>query len=186
MTELIQYINSFVSLNKEEEEAIKRYFKPERVKKKELIVIQDQICSKLWFVKSGLARSYCVNKEGTEKVTNFYVENEFMTVTPSYNQQIPSGCFIQAMEEMELWSITRKNELQLLQIPIFSLFNALLHRHYLLRINIFQDAIRGRGSLERYQYLLEEHPEIIKRAKQKDVASLLGISPSTLSRIRAR
>lgn len=186
MNALVQYINSFISLSKEDEIIIEHYFKTEQIKKNDLIVKGNQVCKKLWFIKKGFARSFAVYNDGTERNTGFFLENEFMTVFSSYSLQSPSSTYLQALEDMDVFSITREDEQKLLERPVFAKFNSLLFKHYLIRVEQFKNAIRDKGGLEQYQYLLAKYPELIKRAKLKDIASLLGISPSTLSRIRAK
>ncbi|WP_207797850.1 hypothetical protein [Flavobacterium piscis] len=71
MTKLLDVINSFQELDFETEEAIRKYFIEEKFQKNELIVSEDKICSKIYFIKSGLVRRFCV-EDGIEIIKWIY------------------------------------------------------------------------------------------------------------------
>ncbi|WP_316636453.1 Crp/Fnr family transcriptional regulator [uncultured Flavobacterium sp.] len=184
MTELINIINSFQELDVETEEAIHKYFIVEKFKKDELIIQEGRICNKVYFIKSGIVRRFCL-EDGIEVTKWIYTENQFITSLSSFFEQKPSFESFQACEETIVYSLSYDDEQTLLEYPLFSKFHIRQLRFYLSRINEFHHLFRTMNAQERYSYLLHFFPQIILKAKLKHVASLIGVSQETLSRIRA-
>lgn len=184
MTELISVINSFQELDHETEAAIKKYFIVEKFKKGELIVETGNICKKIYFIKTGAVRRFSL-EDGDEVTKWIYTDNQFVTSLSSFFEQKPSFESFQACEETMLYSLSFKDELILLEYPLFSKFHIKQLRLYLSKINEFHHLFRVMSAQEKYMYLLQSFPQIILKAKLKHIASLIGVSQETLSRIRA-
>jgi signal-transduction protein with cAMP-binding, CBS, and nucleotidyltransferase domain len=184
MIELIKIINSFQELDLETEKAIEKYFVVEKFKKDELIVEEGKICRKVYFIKSGAIRRF-YHEEGTEVTKWIYTDNQFVTSLSSFFEQKPSFESFQTCEETIVYSLSYSDELILLEYPLFSKFHMRQLRLYLSKINEFHHMFRVMSAQEKYMYLLESFPQIILKAKLKHIASLLGVSQETLSRIRA-
>lgn len=183
MTELINVINSFQELDYETEEAIKKYFIVEKFKKGELVVETGYICKKIYFIKSGAVRRFSI-EDGEEVTKWIYTDNQFLTSLSSFFEQKPSFESFQTCEETILYSLSYTDELILLEYPLFSRFHIKQLRLYLSKINEFHHLFRVMNAQEKYMYLLEMFPQIILKAKLKHIASLIGVSQETLSRIR--
>lgn len=184
MTELITVINSFQELDLETENAIKYYFVEEKFKKDELIIQEGKICSKIYFIKSGTVRRFCI-ENGLEVTRWIYTDDQFVTSLSSFFEQRPSFENFQACEETIVYSLSYKDEQILLEYPLFSKFHIIQLRFYLSKINEFHHLFRVMNAQEKYKYLLNSFPQIIINSKLKYVASLIGVSQETLSRIRA-
>jgi signal-transduction protein with cAMP-binding, CBS, and nucleotidyltransferase domain len=184
MIELIKVINSFQDLDLETEKAIEKYFVVEKFKKDELIVEEGKICRKVYFIKFGAIRRFC-HEEGIEVTKWIYTDNQFVTSLSSFFEQKPSFESFQACEETIVYSLSYSDELILLEYPLFSKFHMRQLRLYLSKINEFHHMFRLMTAQEKYMYLLESFPQIILKAKLKHIASLIGVSQETLSRIRA-
>ena len=184
MTELINVINSFQKLDYETEEAIKKFFIVEKYKKGEFVIETGTICKKIYFIKSGAIRRFSL-EDGDEVTKWIYTDNQFVTSLSSFFEQKPSFECFQACEETILYSLSYSDELILLEYPLFSKFHIKQLRLYLSRINEFHHVFRVMSANEKYRYLLESFPQIILKAKLKHIASLIGVSQETLSRIRA-
>jgi signal-transduction protein with cAMP-binding, CBS, and nucleotidyltransferase domain len=184
MIELIKVINSFQDLDLETEKAIEKYFVVEKFKKDELIVEEGKICRKVYFIKSGAIRRFC-HEEGIEVTKWIYTDNQFVTSLSSFFEQKPSFESFQACEETIVYSLSYSDELILLEYSLFSKFHMRQLRLYLSKINEFHHMFRLMTAQEKYMYLLESFPQIILKAKLKHIASLIGVSQETLSRIRA-
>ena len=89
MTELINYINQFQKLDSETEEAIKSQFEEEVFRKNEFLVEEGKICTKLYFIKSGLVRRFYL-KDGEEMTKWLYHDNHWIAIMSSYFNQKPS------------------------------------------------------------------------------------------------
>ncbi|WP_281231758.1 Crp/Fnr family transcriptional regulator [Flavobacterium gelatinilyticum] len=184
MKELISIINGFQNLDSETEEAVKKYFVKEIFKKNELILKRGKTCKKIYFIKSGLVRRFSL--ENDIETTNWiYTDNQFFTSLSSFFEQKPSFEIFEACEETVVYSVSYDDELILLTYPLFSKFYIKMIRLFLSRLNEFHHIFRFMTAQEKYSFLITNFPEIIKKAKLMHVASLIGVSPETLSRIRA-
>jgi CRP-like cAMP-binding protein len=184
MTNLIAFINNFQELDFETEQAVKKYFIKEVYKKNEFIIEAGKVCSKVYFVESGLVRRFYF--EDGDEVTNWiYYSNQFVTSLSSFFEQKPSFDFFQACEETIAYSISYADEQILLEYPLFSKFHIKQLRFYLSKLNEFHHLYKLMNAQEKYLYLLTSFPQIIEKAKLKYIASLIGVSQETLSRIRA-
>ena len=184
MEELIQIINSFQKLDLETEVAIKKYFKEETLKKDEFVIEEGKICNKIYFIKSGAVRRFCI-EDGVEVTKWIYTDNQFVTSMSSFFEQKPSFENFQSCENTYLYSLSYSDEQALLEYPLFIKFHIKQLRYYLSNINEFNHLFRLMNAEKKYLFLLESFPEIIKKAKLKHIASLIGVSQETLSRIRA-
>jgi len=184
MRELIHVINGFQELDFETEEAIKKYFIVERFKKDEFIIEEGKVCSKIYFIKSGAVRRFSL-EDGVEFTKWIYTDNQFVTSLSSFFEQKPSFESLQTCEETIVYSLLYSDELILLEYPLFSQFHIKQLRLYLSKINEFHHIFRIMNAQEKYGYLLESFPQIILKAKLKHIASLIGVSQETISRIRA-
>lgn len=184
MTELINIISSFQELDLETKEAIHKYFIVETFKKDELIIRKGRICNKMYFIKSGTVRRFCV-EDGEEVTKWIYTDNQFVTSLSSFFEQKPSFESFQTCEETVVYSLSHDDEQILLEYPLFSQFHIKQLRLYLSKINEFHHLFRVMNAQEKYSYLIEFFPQIILKSKLKHVASLIGVSQERLSRIRA-
>ncbi|MDQ8014507.1 MAG: Crp/Fnr family transcriptional regulator [Flavobacterium nitrogenifigens] len=184
MEELIQIINSFERLDLETELAIRKSFVEETFKKGELIIEEDKICDKIYFIKMGAVRRFCI-EDGVEVTKWIYTDNQFVTSMSSFFEQKASFENFQTCEETVVYSLSYSDEQALLEYPLFIKFHIKQLRHYLSKINEFNHLFRLMTAEKKYLFLLESFPQIIKKAKLKHIASLIGVSQETLSRIRA-
>ena len=184
MTELIDTIKSFQELDFETEEAIRRYFVKEKFKKGEFIAQEGKVCTKVYFIQSGTIRRFCLENE-IEVTKWIYTDNQFVTSLSSFFEQKPSFENLQTCEETVVYSLSYSDEQVLLQYPLFSKFHLNQLRLYLSKINEFHYLFRIMNAQEKYSFLVKSFPQIILRAKLKHIASLIGVSQETLSRIRA-
>lgn len=155
------------------------------IKKEAFLLRRDEYCKHTFFVESGLLRQYSIDEKGKEHTISFAPENWFVTDRESVYFNQPSIYYIQALEDSVV-TIIDKNFMQLLtdKIPSFSDFNnKLLHnhiRHLQNRIHLLLSA----SAEERYLKFIEMYPDILLRVPQTMVASYLGITPESLSRVR--
>lgn len=184
MKELIAVINGLETLDHETEEVIKRYFVEERFKKNELIIEEGKICPKIYFIKSGAVRRFCL-EDGIEVTKWIYTDNQFVTSMSSFFEQKPSFENFQTSVETTVYSLTYADEAILLGYPLFAQFHIKQLRLYLSKINEFHHLFRVMTAHQKYLFLLDSFPQIIIKAKLKHIASLIGVSQETLSRIRA-
>ena len=183
MQKLIDYIEQFVKLDSEAIKALKNLAEIETYKKNQYILKQGQRCIKIWFINSGMVRKFHLSN-GKEITAWIHIENDTFTSLQSYAQNNQSDEFLQACEDTEVISITKANSEKLAKYPQFMVFtNALMEREF-VNIDKHTKALNQRDAKGKYEYLREFAPEIIKRAKIGHIASIIGVSRETLSRIR--
>ncbi len=138
---------------------------------------------KIWFLEKGMVRKFHLHED--KEITSWiHTENETFTSLQSYAQNTPSDEYLQACEATSVISITRANSEKLAQISQFVIFsNALMEKEF-VNIDRHSRELNIRDAKGKYEYLREIAPEIIKRAQIGHIASILGISRETLSRIR--
>lgn len=179
-----EYLNTYVTISNEELSDVLTYFNMECYAKKDLIIRKGQVCNKLYFIKTGLARSYYL-KDGKEVTQWFFNEQQFMTSLESFFEQTGSLYYIEVIEETVLYSIT-KTDLDFLfsKYAKMEKFGRLLSVEMLTKIANKLNSIQFQTAKERYKYMLEEYPDILYRVPLGHLASYLGMTQETLSRIR--
>jgi CRP-like cAMP-binding protein len=154
-----------------------------KVKKKEFLLKQGEICKEVFYIQKGLLRVYIIN-EGKEVNTWFVKEGDFITSISSFHKQKPSEHYIDALEDCEIISIKKttldfimKNNHKAALFANNELFNKLCD---------YQEqasALRFMSAENRYTYLVEKQTEIFNRLSQKHLASYLGVDTTYLSKI---
>ncbi|UZR96291.1 Crp/Fnr family transcriptional regulator [Chondrinema litorale] len=153
-------------------------------KKKEFLVRKNQICRELNFVISGSFRLYTETEKG-ELTLHFFTENSWSSDLESLLNRKPSKNFIEAIEPSKIAVISLKDIHQLMNLHSdFHMLNGLLADFSISSSQII--SINTKSPDKRYKDLLKNHPDWINRFPQKYIASYLGITPETLSRVRAR
>lgn len=155
------------------------------VKKNTLLLQEGQINSKSYFVESGLLRQFSIDNKGKEHIIQFAPENWFVSNRESEFLNKPSSYFIEAIEDSIVLVIEKKLVEKLSHAnPQFAEFNTqLLHKHIAnLQKRITQ--LQSNTALERYLDFIKSYPDLLLRVPQTYVASYLGITPESLSRVR--
>lgn len=185
MLQLLQYFNQFHQLSKEAEQALIEISDELKVKKSTVIQDIGQTCKTIYFIKSGVARIYYF-KEDTEITESFAFENSILARIESLFRNKPSRKAIQLLEDSELIAINANLLFKLYdKFPeIERLFRLIFESAYVDTVNRIE-TIQFHTAEERYKMLLNESADVIKRVPLKHIASYLGITPVSLSRIRA-
>ena len=182
---LKSFLTKHLAIDEKEILAIVENCKVKTVKKDEYLLRKSEHCKHTFFVEKGLLRQYSIDEKGKEHILSFAPENWFVTDRESAFFNEPSAYFIQAVEESQV-VLVNEDFLQLLseKIPNFVDFNnRLLHnhiRHLQYRINLLLSA----DAEDRYLEFIKTYPDILLRVPQIMVASYLGITPESLSRVR--
>lgn len=183
MQPLINYIERFVKLDTDTIRAVENLAEIETFKKNSFILKQGQRCNKIWFLKSGMVRKFYL-AEGKEITTWIHTENDIFTSLQSYAQNTPSDEYLQAYEDTILIGITKSNSERLALYPQMVIFTNTLMEKEFVNIDKHTKALNQRDAKGKYEYLRSIAPEIIKRAQIGHIASIIGVSRETLSRIR--
>lgn len=183
MQQLISYIEKFARLVPEAIEELEKLAEIKTYTKNQFVLEQGQQCNKIWFLKKGMVRKYHLH-EGKEITTWIHTENDIFTSLQSYARNVGSDEYIQACEPSEVIGINRKNSEKLARFQAFVTFsNALMEREF-VNIDIHTKALNSKDARGKYEYLAKIAPEMVKRAKLGYIASIIGVTQETLSRIR--
>ena len=105
--QLQKYIAFKVSISNEEFEIVKEFFTPKKLRKRQYLLQEGQICRYTAFVAKGILRQYLVDGKGNEHITQFAIENWWISDRESLANQTPSNYNIDALEDSELLLITK-------------------------------------------------------------------------------
>ncbi len=158
-----------------------------KVKSKLILVDYSDIADAYYFINKGAIRIFTINSEGAESSRYFAFEGSFVAALPSFIDQKPAEEYMQTIEKCELLKISRTDFYNLVQtVPGFAkIYTEILELGFIVaqkRIYGFQ----GFDALEKVKWIIKNQPQLLLRISNKMVASYLGISPSTLSRIKAK
>ena len=183
---LKNYILAISSLSIESKDAFFKAFKTWDIQKEHFLVREQQVCNYIYFVAKGSVRIfyYKNEKEITEWIA---LDEEFLLSIKSFFQRSPSHLIIQTLENCEVWGIHYDDLIRLSTTyhDIETWFRKLLSAALILSQNRM-DSIQFETAHQRYENLLKQHPNIIRRVPLTYIASFLGITLETLSRMRAK
>ena len=156
-----------------------------KFRKHQFLLAEGEVCSYNTFVCEGLLRKYSVDDKGIEHTVYFAPENWWIADRKSLMDGTPSNYFIEAVENSVALLISKSNfELVCVQIPVFKeLVNHILQRSLNATHDRINDTFQSTAE-EKYRHFLKSFPNLANRAPRHMVASYLGITPETLSRIR--
>jgi CRP-like cAMP-binding protein len=183
---LLQHIRTFHKLSPEAEEAVEESFEKSAYSKNHFLAEEGKTCRHLYFMEKGAARGFYNLDE--KQVTHWFAfENDFVTSFHSFITQQQAVENIQLLEGSILWSISKpKLEELLARFHDIEKLLRLAYEKYYIRLEERYVNGQFKPASERYDDLLEQSPHIIERVPLGYIASYLGISQETLSRVRAR
>jgi len=182
---LIYYIRKWVDINEEEEKTILSAFEPASVKKKKDVLEPGKVSKYIYFITKGCLRSYFVDAKGVEHIYQIRLDNNWITDLESFFSQRPSKYYIEALEDTQMLRLSF-DRLEGLYSEVPSLeryFRILFQKAYINALERL-NATMWESAVERYNDLLSEHKDIFQRVPLVYIASYLGITPESLSRIR--
>ena len=181
-----KYLTGIISMDDVSFELALENLKIETILKGNFLVKEGEICRKIAFVHKGLFRVFN-NKDGIEVNSCFCLENTFASSISSIISQTPSSQSIQALENSTVVSFSPETCNQLSSVnKQWQLIRQLLTEKECIRLSDRANFLSYETALEKYQNLLRLHPELIQRVPIQHLASYLGISRETLSRIRSK
>lgn len=184
---LFKHIGEKVQLCEEDKVIIQTFFKEKKLRKRQLLLEQGEVCRYLSFISSGLMRTYNVDEKGNEHMSIFGWEGWWLSDFNSFLTGETSVFSIDAIEPTELLMISLADyESLTLAVPLMDRYFRILYQNSLItKEKRLLSSIKHTAE-EKYLQLADTNPEILKRVPQNLIASYLGIAPETLSRIRKK
>ncbi len=184
---LPEYFKNISEFSPESELTISAVSQREEFPKGHLLFRQDEICNRIFFIEKGFARTYNISDSGREITNWFFSENSFLTAVNSFYNGGLSGEYCVLMENSVVYSIKYSEfemildkHLELGKFCFFILFEIAKQMTDYINSSKFQTAE------ERYHELIKRYPSMLQRASLGQIASFLGITQETLSRIRSK
>ena len=174
-----------VSISKEALEKLASILVRTEIKKGQNFLNEGDVCKQIGFVQKGLVRQYYY-KNKKEFTEHFSCEGDVFICIESFLRQVPSRLIVEVLENTVIYGLPHDEVLALgaecYEIEV--LYRGLLENSLILS-QVKMDMFRMETANERYNRLLREQPEIVKRAPLSHIASYLLMTPETLSRVRA-
>lgn len=180
-------IEQFIELIKKDKENFSNLqdsFEEIEIPSKTILLHDGEISRRMYIVKKGCLRQW-FNKDGKDITLQFFFENQPVASIDSFLNNQPSLFTIESIEPSKIISINKETFEKLNKVypELKDGFNEYLFQRFRNYAQLFLSRIKDTPK-ERYENLIKEHPEIIKRVPQHYIASYLGITPISLSRIR--
>ena len=183
--QLVQFLqrSNLVSLNIAEE--IANTFLYKEINKNDFLLKEGRICDEYYFLENGFMRAFAHDTEGNEVTTNFYSNSQVVFEVSSFFNRTPSKENIQAVEDCSGWFITYEQLNNLFHsLPQFREFGRMILVKGFTALKTKMLSLITETAEQRYDALLKTNPEIFQHAALKHIASYLGITDTSLSRIR--
>lgn len=183
---LIDYVNQLAtsSLKDHEMDTIKRIFVPKTLRKRQYFLHGGEVCKHYGFVVKGAMRQYSVDEKGNEHIVQLSIENWWVGDRESFVMLTPSLYFIDAWEETDILTLTLADLSALDEIPAFVEMKAKMDENHHFALQKRVNASISLSAEQRYEALAQMYPEFLERFPQHIIASYLGITKETLSRVR--
>lgn len=180
-------VSETITITDEEFEYAKTLFVPKKLSKKRFLLEDGDPCIYTTFVESGLLRSFTVDEKGTEHILQFGMQGWWVADLYSFLTGEPSEYNIEALEDSEILLITNSSwDLLLKEVPAFERYFRVLIQNNLIATQRRLMGTMSTSAEERYLKLLQDFPDIIQRVPQHMIASYIGITRETLSRLRSQ
>jgi len=181
---LRQFFERAIPITDEQFEMVKKLFSARKVKKGHLLLHEGDMTKLDIFVASGCLRTYTIDNSGKEHIIQFSIEN-WWTGDLGVNSSAPAQCFIEALEDSEIL-VAESNSIEKLisLVPEMGTFYRTALQKSAAAKNERIVSSLSKTAEERYDDFLKKYPSVIQRVPQHMIASYLGVSPETLSRIR--
>lgn len=182
---LLEHIEIFTSIEDDLKERIQKISSIKKISKGDFLHKPGRVCDRTYFITKGLLRTY-YEKDGKEVTDNFSAEGEWITSIYSFLQNVPDRFHIQAIEDSDLIVIKLEDlEKCFHDFHAMETFGRILMTRYFLSKSEKAISLQFFSAREKYQYFLKTEKHKVNRIPLGMVASYLGITQETLSRVRA-
>lgn len=185
---LFAYIQarSHTPLSDEDKSVLREALVYRRYKKKQFLLQEGDICKSLSFILKGATRQYLVDGKGNEHILTLSIENWWVGDRESYFKDTPSAYNIDAWEETEVLMLPKTYLERVSAIPAFREMRMHIDQNYSIAAQKRVLGSISHSAEKRFEELLKSYPEFMQRFPQHIIASYLGITKETLSRIKSQ
>jgi len=184
---LHEKVSETITLTDEEFEYAKTLFIPKKLRRKRFLLEDGDPCIYTTFVEKGMLRSFTIDEKGNEHILQFGMQGWWVADLYSFLTGEPSEYNIEALEDSELLLITKSSwDLLLDEVPAFERYFRILIQNNLIATQRRLMGTMSSTAEERYNKLLQDFPDITQRVPQHMIASYIGVTRETLSRLRSQ
>ena len=181
----LHYLRQLRDIPAAEEHLLVPALQPRFLPEDMVLVNQGQICQELLFIVSGVLRMVGQQEDGTQTTYSFCTENHLCPIIDSLTNRVPAAQGIEAACPTEVLVLPRTALLDLcVRLPYLQMIIDTATRRRLLAKEQLRNQYLGKSAAARYQLFLQCEPDVARRVSLRDVASYLGITQQSLSRIR--
>ncbi|HLW32456.1 MAG TPA: Crp/Fnr family transcriptional regulator [Aequorivita sp.] len=179
------YLSNTARMPEEEIALVTVGLRRERFEKGSILLRNGDVCQNSFFVERGLLRAYMLDDSGKEHLIQFAPENWFIVDRSSVYFNDPSDSFIEAIEDTEVVYLDEGFMARATEVSItFAKFNEKLLHNHIRQMQKRIHLLLGATAERRYLDFIKMYPDLLLRAPQWMIASYLGITPESLSRVR--
>ena len=182
-----QKFNEKVPLTPEEESVLKQYLTPKKLRKKQYLLQEGDVCKFVAFVEKGALRSYVIDEKGVERIVQFALEGWQISDLYSFLTGEAATYNIDALEDSELLLVSKSAHEELLKaLPKYETWIRLQITGAYIALQKRLTSVISLSLEERYTAFSSHYPQIVQRVPQHMIASYMGLTPETLSRVRKK
>jgi CRP-like cAMP-binding protein len=182
-----QNLNEKISFTQEEQDIIRNYLTPKKIRKRQYLLQEGDVCKVIAFVEKGALRAYSVDEKGNEHIIQFALEGWTISDLYSFMTGAPATYNIDALEDSELVIISKSAQEEILKkCPKYETYTRLQLTGAYLAMQKRLTSILSLPLEERYNSFIKLYPNIVQRVPQHMIASYMGLKPETLSRLRKK
>ena len=183
--EIVKFIRSYIDLSEEEADIVRESSRVEFFKRNDILLSEGEQARSYYFIIKGCVRSFYII-DGEERTTEFYTENQSI-IPVSFISKKPSEYFLSCLEDCSIAIGSEDRDLELIE-KIPRLKTLIMKSDTQVRIHnqVMFDNYKNKSPEMRYRFLLDTRPELFNRVPLQQLATYLGITPVSLSRMRKR
>ena len=180
-------IEERMKLTAAQEDIIKQYLIPKKIRKNQYLLQEGDVAKYAAFVEKGALRAYSVDDRGTEHIIQFAFEGWTISDMYSFLTGEAATYNIDALEDSELVLISKAAQDEILkQIPAYEVYTRLQVTGAYMAMQKRLTSMLSLSLEERYINLTKLYPSLMQRVPQRMIASYMGLTPETLSRVRRK
>jgi len=180
-------LNEKITLTNAEQDIIKSYLIPKKLRKKQYLLQAGDVCKTIAFVEKGALRAYSTDEKGNEHIIQFALESWTISDLYSFMTGEPATYHIDALEDSELILISKTAQEEILKrVPKYETYTRMQLTGAYLAMQKRLTSIISQSVEERYTNFISVYPSIAQRVPQHMIASYMGLKPETLSRVRKK